>query len=327
MQLRALRDILLNQSKIRDLERQGWMNPSFLSLLTQTEFENIVEANNTPTNRQKVARFLQTCRKKNNILHPPFLSPILEKDQWCLSTGSLQLDELLDGGGLQSGNISLFYGKFRTGKSQIAHQCSVNIFPSFPHSTNNPMVIFIDTEGTFRPERITQMAQALKLSADNILRRILVIHANSLSEFNLVIEKLDQILRENTPKLLIIDSINNFFREELGREGQVGYKVVHQLISLGEKLQSWAITYNIPILCTGQITAAVSPTYFFDVLPVLSTTLNYFIKQWILLAENETITSMDENQGRRFAHLVNGQWKKEAIAQYIICDDGIRDYY
>lgn len=325
--MKAFRNIHLNQSKLKELKQQGWMNQLFLGLLTVTEFEHMVEVTETLENHQKVARILQTCRNKNNILQFPLPSAIIEKNRWRLSTGSLQLDALLDGKGLQSGEITLFYGKFRTGKSQIAHQCCVNIFHYFPHSNTNPLAIFVDTEGTFRPERIKQMSQALKLSPENILRRILIIHVNSLSEFNLVIEKMEEILRGNSTKLLIIDSINNFFREELGRDGQVAYKVVHQLISLGEKLHSWAISYNIPILCTGQITAAVSPTYFFDVLPVLGTTLNYFIKQWILLAENEAIAMMDENQGRRFAHLVNGQLRKEAIVQYLISDEGIRDYY
>jgi hypothetical protein len=71
----------------------------------------------------------------------------------------------------------------------------------------------------------------------------------------------------------------------------------------------------------------MSKTYFFDVIPVLAPLLNQFFKQSIFLAENEAVTENAENRGRRFAHLINGQKKKEAIAQFIITEQGIRDFY
>ncbi|MFO8051242.1 MAG: helix-hairpin-helix domain-containing protein, partial [Thermoplasmatota archaeon] len=76
-----------------------------------------------------------------------------------LTTGSRALDELL-GGGLETSSITEFYGEFGSGKTQITHQLCVNINRSEEEGGMNAHSIFIDTENTFRPERIIQMAMA-----------------------------------------------------------------------------------------------------------------------------------------------------------------------
>ena len=89
-----------------------------------------------------------------------------------LTTGAPELDELL-GGGIETQSISETYGAFGSGKSQIAMQLAVNVQLPKKKGGLNADVVYIDTENTFRPERITQMAEALGLNPKKILDRII----------------------------------------------------------------------------------------------------------------------------------------------------------
>src|SRR5256885_1835485 len=93
-----------------------------------------------------------------------------------LTTCSKALDELL-GGGLETQAITEMYGEFGSGKSQIGHQLAVNVTRSEDDGGMNGDTVWIDTEQTFRPERIRHMADALDLDADAILKRIHVARA------------------------------------------------------------------------------------------------------------------------------------------------------
>ena len=189
------------------------------------------------------------------------------------------------------------------------------------------VALFIDTEGTFRPERIEHMSIGLDLSADRVLQNISVIHIQSVNEFELLIPKLEELISTKQIKLVVIDSLTSIFRLELAKPDIANSKTINQLMKLGKKFLEWTNQFNVAIVCTSQITSAMSKTFFFDVIPVLATILNQFFKQSVFLAENEEVTASMENKGRRYAHLINGQKKKESIAQFIITEQGIRDFY
>src|SRR5947199_10056041 len=93
-----------------------------------------------------------------------------------LTTCSKALDELL-GGGLETQAITEAYGEFGAGKSQLGHQLAVNVTRPEDDGGMNGDVVWIDTEQTFRPDRIRQMADALDLDADEFLIRIHVARA------------------------------------------------------------------------------------------------------------------------------------------------------
>jgi len=77
-----------------------------------------------------------------------------------LKTSSSALDELL-GGGVETQSITEFYGEFGSGKTQVAHQLAVNVQLPPEEGGLGGSVIMIDTENTFRPERIAQMVKGL----------------------------------------------------------------------------------------------------------------------------------------------------------------------
>ncbi|KAJ6151819.1 DNA repair protein [Penicillium chermesinum] len=88
-----------------------------------------------------------------------------------ISTGSKQFDSIL-GGGFQSMSISEVFGEFRCGKTQLSHTMAV--MAQLPRSMGGAegKVAYIDTEGTFRPERIAQIAERFELEPDTVQENI-----------------------------------------------------------------------------------------------------------------------------------------------------------
>jgi DNA repair protein RadA len=117
-----------------------------------------------------------------------------------LPTGCKSLDNLL-GGGIEAGVITQVYGPPGSGKTQLCHTLSV-MLPS------DYMVIYIDSEGSFRPERIKEIANARDFDSKEILQRILVTKALDIKQLESRIEAAcSKIDSDNKIKLLIVDSI------------------------------------------------------------------------------------------------------------------------
>ena len=89
-----------------------------------------------------------------------------------LTWGVDEVDELL-GGGVETQSITEVYGEFGSGKSQITHQLSVNVQLPREHGGLEGSAMFIDSEDTFRPERIDDMVRGL---ADEVIEDTMVLH-------------------------------------------------------------------------------------------------------------------------------------------------------
>eukprot|EP00766_Chilomastix_caulleryi_P000928 gnl/Chilomastix_caulleri/1906.p1 GENE.gnl/Chilomastix_caulleri/1906~~gnl/Chilomastix_caulleri/1906.p1 ORF type:complete len:202 (+),score=30.91 gnl/Chilomastix_caulleri/1906:30-635(+) len=85
-----------------------------------------------------------------------------------ISTGSREFDNLL-GGGIETMSITEAFGEFRTGKTQLCHTMCVTT--QLPPTSGR--VIYIDTEGTFRPERIAPIAERFGLDVSSVLENII----------------------------------------------------------------------------------------------------------------------------------------------------------
>ncbi len=316
----------IDQDLFKDLKEKGWINPSFLGLLTINELKKFLNRKTDLINKSSdLEKIIDNYKKRNQIVTKNYYN--LAQASWHLTTGSINLDKLLLKKGLPSRKITLLYGKFRSGKSQIAHQCCVNVYQQFQEKLPKYVSLFIDTEGTFRPERIQQMADAQGLPVEDVLKRIYVIQIQSNSEFKLAFSKIEEILLNHKIKFLTIDSLTNYIRLEISKKEKEVNLIISEFSQILRKLSKLAIKLNIPILCTSQVISTMNNFNFFDIVPILSTTLNTYIKEWILLGENPQISSMPENIGRRFAHLVNSESNSEEITQFIISTEGIKDFY
>ena len=256
-------------------------------------------------------------------------------ETWTISSSSKNIDNLLDSNGIKSQEITLFYGKSNSGKTQISHQICINTYKKFQKdlesSENEKLIVYIDSEGTFRPDRIMQMAQSQGVDKESILNSLSVIKIKSIANLKMAIDKLRTMLLEDPIKIIVIDSLTNYFSLELGKEFQKKepnvWKLLKDLNNLLKQIEEYAITHNIAVVCTSQVRAAINEDTFFEVVPVLGNRLNRIIKQWILLGLNEDIPKEEELRTRRFAHLINGQTKKEAIVHFHIDETGIKDVY
>lgn len=184
---------------------------------------------------------------------------ILKKRQNIIkiSTGSNNLDKLL-GGGFETGAIVECFGEFGSGKTQIAHSLAVQCQKNDPTA----VAVYIDTENTFRPERIIEIAKGNNLDPDKVLSNVKVARAFNSDHQMLLAEKASELITKQglNVKVVIVDSLTAHFRAEfigrgtLAERQQKLNKHMHDLLKLAD-------SYNLLVYVTNQVMA--KPDVFF----------------------------------------------------------------
>jgi DNA repair protein RadA len=130
-----------------------------------------------------------------------------------ITTGSKALDALL-GGGIETQAITELVGEFGTGKTQLCHTLCVTV--QLPKEKGGLEVgaLFIDTEGTFRPERIVQIAKKHRLEAEKALKNIIYARVYNSDHQVLLVDKAWEICSQHPIRLIIVDSLTSQFRGE-----------------------------------------------------------------------------------------------------------------
>jgi len=176
-----------------------------------------------------------------------------------ITTGTNCLDLLFDGG-VETQALTEVYGEFGCGKTQFCHTMCVMVQKSKEEGGLEGNVLYIDTEHTFRPERIVTIAKCHGMDPEKVLENIVVARAYNSAHQTLILEEAGTIIQENNIKLIITDSAVGLFRAEyLGRgtlasRQQNLNRFVHLLSRIAE-------TYNVAALATNQVMA--SPDVFF----------------------------------------------------------------
>ncbi len=156
-----------------------------------------------------------------------------------LTTNSSKLDELL-GGGLETGSITELYGAFASGKTQLMHQLCVNVQLKEDEGGLGRETVYIDTENTFRPERVSQMALALGMDPSEVLKRIHVARAFNSNHQMLLMDSVSDLSKECSIGILIVDSLTAHFRAEYAGRGALANrqqklnKYMHSLLRFGD---------------------------------------------------------------------------------------------
>ncbi len=174
-----------------------------------------------------------------------------------ISTTSKEFDKLL-GGGCETGSIIECFGEFGSGKTQIGNALAVSVQKADPTA----VVVYIDTENTFRPERLQQLAKAMDLDPMQVLNNVKVARAYNSDHQMLLADSVgDLINREKlNVKLVIVDSLTAHFRAEfigrgtLAERQQKLNKHLHTLLRLAD-------THNLAVYVTNQVMAR--PDVFF----------------------------------------------------------------
>ena len=175
------------------------------------------------------------------------------------TTGSNALDKLLLGG-IETQAITEFYGEFGSGKSQICHTLCVTASQPVENGGFGSGSIYIDTEGTFRPERVDQIAVSRGLDPTSVLKSIAVCKVYNSSHLELIIKDLGKYINDFKARLVIIDSIISLHRAEFAGRGTLADRQ-QRLNSMLHKIIRLAEIYNISVVITNQVQS--SPDTFF----------------------------------------------------------------
>ncbi len=166
-----------------------------------------------------------------------------------ISTGSKNLDDLL-GGGIETQAITEFFGPFGSGKTQLCFQLAINVQLPEKDGGLDGAVAYIDTENTFRPERIAEIAAAKGLEPEKILENIFVAKAYNSSHQMLLVEKIYEISSEKPIRLIIVDSVTSHFRAEYAGRGMLAERQqklnrhLHDLLRLARRLNAAVVVTN-----------------------------------------------------------------------------------
>ncbi len=234
-----------------------------------------------------------------------------------ITTGSRQLDLLL-GGGVETQAITEFFGEFATGKSQLCHQLAVNVQLPLRRGGLDGAALYIDTENTFRPERIISMATHLGLDVDEVMERIIYAEAYTSDHQMILLEKADRIIKEKGVRLIIVDSLTSHFRSEypgrqlLAERQQKLNKHIHRLLRL-------ARTFNAAAVVTNQVMAKPDD--------ILGTSNVYPVGGHIVGHISHCRVFLRRVSGRklRIARLVSSPYLPEGEAVFKITENGIED--
>ena len=233
-----------------------------------------------------------------------------------ITTGSQALDGLL-GGGIETRTMTEFFGEFGSGKTQLCHQLSVNVQLPPEKGGLSGKAIYIDTEGTFRWERIENMAKALGLDVDNVMNNIYYIRAINADHQITIVEDLQELVtKDPSIKLVIVDSVTSHFRAEYqGRENlamrqQKLNKHLHQLTRLSE-------VYDIAVVITNQVMARPDMFYGDPTVAVGGHTLYH--------VPGIRIQFKKSRGNRRIARVIDAPHLPEGEVVFALTEEGIRD--
>jgi len=245
---------------LEDLPGIGTVTAEKLRKAGYVDFEKIASA--SPYELEEVADLgLETAKKAigaaRDCLEMGYETAdnILERRKSIrrITTGSKELDALI-GGGVETMAITECYGKFSSGKSQIGFMVAVTAQKKIEEGGlgEDTNVLIIDTESTFRPERIMQIAKAQGMDEAKVLKNIHVAKAINSDHQIILVDKADEMIRKHNIKLIVVDSLTSHFRSDyvgrgaLGERQQKLNKHVHQLQKLADQ-------YNLAVYITNQV--------------------------------------------------------------------------
>ncbi len=177
------------------------------------------------------------------------------EDIGYVTTGSENLNKLLGGKGVETRAITEVFGAYGSGKTQLGFTLAVNTQLPKEQGGLNGKAVFIDTEGTFVPSRIRQISEGIGANSEKVLKNILVARAFNSDHQILLIDKINEMIKEGEPiKLLVIDSLTAHFRAEFSGRGELAdrqqklNKYLHNLMRMAEQ-------HNIAVYVTNQVMA------------------------------------------------------------------------
>ncbi|MEM0473565.1 MAG: DNA repair and recombination protein RadA [Candidatus Aenigmatarchaeota archaeon] len=293
------------------LREVGLNDPMAIAVSSPGELASILEIGE--------ASAMKIITNARDLLEMGFVSAdkVWEQQQKAarITTGSKALDDLL-GGGVQTQAITEMFGQFGSGKSQLGFQLSVNVQLPKEKGGLEGNCLFIDTENTFRPQRIIQIAEASGLDSKKVLKNIFVARAYTSDHQVFLIEKANEMIEQNKIKLIVVDSLTSHFRADYVGRGELAPRQ-QKLNRHLHTLQKLADTYNLAVYVTNQVLANPAVLFGDPTTPVGGHILAHQATYRVYLRKS--------TQDKKIAKMVDAPDLPTAECVFKVTEQGIRD--
>ncbi len=295
--------------KLRDA---GYDDMLSIAVMTPRDLADAVEIGETAA-----SKIIAGAKKLANIGGFLTGNQLLERrsEVLKLTSGTESIDALM-GGGFETQAIVEVYGEFGSGKTQIGHQLAVNTFKSVEEAGLDGEVFYIDTEDTFRPERISQMALGAGLDPADVLANIHVARAYNSAHQTLLVDEVKKIARSRKVKLVIVDSLTAHFRAEYVGRGMLADRQ-QRLNRHMHDLKQLADVNNALVLVTNQVQSKPDAFFGDPNRPIGGHIVGHASTFRIYLRKGKA--------GRRVARLVDSPNLPEGEAVFSVLEEGLRD--
>ncbi|OQR90817.1 DNA repair protein RAD51 [Achlya hypogyna] len=247
--INALEQSGINTSDINKLKEAGFHTVDAIAMATKKQLigiKGITEA--------KADKMLKAAREMVNVGFTT-ASDVLQsrKDLITLTTGSTALDELLRGG-FETGSITELFGEFRTGKTQLCHQLCVTCQLPVDKGGGEGKALYIDTEGTFRPQRLVAIAERYGLDGDSVLDNVAFARAYNSEHQMQLLSQASAMMAESRYALVVVDSATALFRTDYSGRGELAARQ-QELAKFLRALTRMADEFGVAVVITNQMTA------------------------------------------------------------------------
>lgn len=232
-----------------------------------------------------------------------------------LTTGSKEVDKLI-GGGVESQSITEVYGRYASGKTQWCFQTAVTVQLPPEKGGLGGSCLYIDSENSFRPERVEAIAKAQGLDVQEVMTNIYVSRAYNSDHQILLAEKAAEMIKDKNIKLLIVDSLTSQFRSEFIGRGTLAERQ-QKLNKHMRTLAKLAETHNIVVLATNQVMERPDILFGDPTTPIGGNIVGHNAKTRIYLRKSK--------EDKRIAKLVDSPHLPDGEAVYRVTENGIED--
>ncbi|CAL9156108.1 unnamed protein product [Musa hybrid cultivar] len=245
-----------------------------------------------------------------------------------ITSGARELDKILEGG-IETGSITEIYGEFRCGKTQLCHTLCVTCQLPLDQGGGEGKALYIDAEGTFRPQRLLQIAERFGLNGADVLENVAYARAyNTDHQSRLLLEAASMMVEaRHVPSksfssrfaLMIVDSATALYRTDFSGRGELSARQMH-LAKFLRSLQKLADEFGVAVVITNQVVAQVDGSAIFagpQIKPIGGN---------IMAHASTTRLALRKGRGEeRICKVISSPCLAEAEARFQISPEGVTD--
>ncbi|KAF8406818.1 hypothetical protein HHK36_005939 [Tetracentron sinense] len=235
-----------------------------------------------------------------------------------ITSGSRELDKILEGG-IETGSITEIYGEFRSGKTQLCHTLCVTCQLPLDQGGGEGKAMYIDAEGTFRPQRLLQIADRFGLNGADVLENVAYARAYNTDHQSRLLLEAASMMVETRFALMIVDSATALYRTDFSGRGELSARQMH-LAKFLRSLQKLADVFGVAVVITNQVVAQVDGSAIFagpQIKPIGGN---------IMAHASTTRLALRKGRGEeRICKIISSPCLAEAEARFQISADGVTD--